>query len=246
MSESLDDKDLSCLAQLPFVEQLTSEQQAVLARLAHLLLAANERTNLTAVRTLPDVFKLHFADSLAALKSEPKLLNARSAADLGSGAGFPLFPLAVALPECQWTAIESANKKCTFIRQTAAQLGLMNVTVEHGRAEDLGRAKSGILRDHFDFVTARAVGAISALCECGLPLLRAGGSLLLFKTENALRELKGSENKLRELGGELLPSFSYRLDGDEQDRLILRILKTAATPNQFPRVAGMPFKKPLF
>jgi 16S rRNA (guanine527-N7)-methyltransferase len=246
MNESLNDKDIACLGQLPFVKRLTAQQHAVLARLAHLLLAANERTNLTAVRTLPDVFKLHFADSLAALEADPKLLKAASAADLGSGAGFPLFPLAVALPDCQWTAIESANKKCTFIGQTAGELGLMNVQVQHGRAEDLGRAASGALRGRFDFVTARAVGAISALCECGLPLLSIGGTLLLFKTENALPDLEDSHDKLRGLGGELLPVFSYRLDGDVQDRVILRIEKVSETPNQYPRVAGVPFKKPLF
>jgi 16S rRNA (guanine527-N7)-methyltransferase len=230
-------------ARLP---QLSPEHRSLLTDLRDLLLEANTRVNLTAVRDASAVEKLHFEDSLAALAAEPALATAQAAADLGCGAGFPLFPLAIALPGCRWIGIESVGKKCAFIQETAVKLGLRNVEALNGRAEDFGKHQGGSLRGQLDIVTARAVGPVAALCECGLPLLQPNGTLLLFKTESALKELDGAESSLADLGGSVLPEFRYRLAGDEQDRVILRIRKTGTGSDRYPRPAGVPFKKPLF
>lgn len=169
-------------------------------------------------------------------------MNAGTAADVGSGAGFPLLPLALATPRCRWTAVESIAKKARFIQETAQALGLTNTKVLAERAEDVGR---GEFRESFDLVTARAVGSVAALCEVCVPLLRLGGVLLLYKTEGAVEETEGLKSVIELLGARADASYRYRLPGDEQDRVILRIQKVGVTPQKYPRAAGVPFKKPL-
>ena len=211
-------------------------------RLGCLLLEANREVNLTAIATASGVALLHFADSLAALRAEPGIAGNRGAADIGSGAGFPVLPLAIACPAARWTAIESVAKKCRFIERAARELGVTNVRVECARAEDAGR---GQLRAAFDYATARAVGPVASLCEVGMPLLKRGGVLLLYKTESALAEMEAARNAIAHLGGEPREPHRYRLAGDTQDRLILRIEKLGDTPAKYPRTAGTPFKQPL-
>ncbi|MCX7019538.1 MAG: 16S rRNA (guanine(527)-N(7))-methyltransferase RsmG [bacterium] len=214
-----------------------------LARLTQLLLAANEKFNLTAITDPADIARLHWEDSLAALNTEPALTAAaRRAVDIGSGAGIPALPLAIALPACGWTALESAAKKCGFIESAVAELGLGNMTVLCARAEEAGRSPA---RESFDIATARAVGPVASLCEIGLPMLRMGGMLLLYKTRPADGELRGAGRAVSMLGGRICPSYYYRLEGDAQERAIHRIEKTAPTPDKYPRRSGIPFKRPL-
>jgi 16S rRNA (guanine527-N7)-methyltransferase len=213
-----------------------------LVRLGCLLLDSNRAVNLTAIATAAGVALLHFADSLAALDAEPGIAGECTAADIGSGAGFPALPLAIACPAARWTTIESVAKKCRFIERAAGELGIPNVEVLWARAEDVGRSP---LRAAFDYATARAVGPVASLCEVGLPLLRRGGTLLLFKTEAALAEADAARASIAKLGGEAREPHQYRLRGDTQDRLILRIAKVGDTPAKYPRPAGTPFRQPL-
>lgn len=213
-----------------------------LALLGEMLLEANDRFNLTAIRTPEGVAVQHFADSLAPLGREPSLEEARRAIDIGPGAGFPVLPLAMALPQIRWIGIESVAKKCNFIRMAAKELGLRNVRAENLRAEDAGR---GDLRNTCDIVTARAVGPISALCEVGIPLLRTAGILMLWKTRAAEEELEDALDAIEKIGGEALDPIFYRLQEDRQERAIFRIAKVRATPASYPRRNGMPFRNPL-
>jgi 16S rRNA (guanine527-N7)-methyltransferase len=198
--------------------------------------------NLTAITDAAEIERLHFQDSLAGPDACPELRAACAAADVGSGAGFPLLPLAILTPGCRWIALESVAKKARFIEETAQALGLTNVEARALRAEDAARTE---LRESLDVVTARAVGPVASLCEVGLPLLRVGGMLLLYKTEAVLVEAAGLSQSIQTLGGEAEEPYRYRLAGDEQDRVILRIRKIAITPEKYPRAAGVPFKKPL-
>ena len=221
---------------------LGGQADEAFVRLGCLLLEANRDVNLTAIATAAGVALLHFADSLAVLNAEPGIGGECAAADIGSGAGFPALPLAIACPSARWTAIESVAKKCRFIERAVRELGVPNVQVACARAEDAGR---GDLRGAFDYATARAVGAVASLCEVGLPLLRRGGLLLLYKTESALAEMETARNAIAQLGGEPRDPYRYRLAGDTQDRAILRIEKLRDTPAKYPRAAGTPFKQPL-
>ncbi|MBX7246696.1 MAG: 16S rRNA (guanine(527)-N(7))-methyltransferase RsmG [Candidatus Sumerlaeaceae bacterium] len=230
------------LSALPTVARHGEVFMAQFARLVELLLEANQQVNLTAITDPAAVAIQHIADSLTALDAEPALGTAGRAADIGSGAGFPLLPLAIVTPAIHWTAIESIAKKCRFIESTARALGLGNVETHSLRAEDAGRSE---LRETFDLATARAVGPISSLCEVGLPLLKIGGILLLYKTHRAEPELAAASTAIERLGGTMEPSHSYSLPGDAQKRAIFRIRKSSPTPKTYPRRAGVPFKKPL-
>lgn len=237
---------------LPELEQLLARVLAprvlpppALPRLAiilNALLEAQGRLNLTSIREPEAIAVAHFADSLAGLDAEPLLSEARRGADIGPGGGFPILPLASVLPGCSWTGIESVAKKCRFIEETAGAAGLSNVRMECERAEEACRSA---LRGQLDAVTARAVGPVASLLEVGLPLLRSGGRLLLYKTESTLDEWEQSSGVLEKLGGRALPAYRYRFPDDRQGRVILRAECVSLSPEQYPRGVGLPFNKPL-
>lgn len=104
------------------------------------------------------------------------LLEARGrVADVGSGAGLPGLVLAIARPDVSFTLIEPMERRCDWLNGEAERLGLDNVTVVRGRAEDV--ADSIVV----DQVTARAVSALSKLIPLTVPLVRSGGQLVLMK-----------------------------------------------------------------
>lgn len=233
---------LKAIESAPLPQDLPPGLRESLALLGEMLLEANDRFNLTAIRTPEGVAVQHFADSLAPFGREPSFAEARRAIDIGPGAGFPILPLAMALPQLRWIGIESVAKKCNFIRLAAKELGLRNVRVENTRAEDAGR---GDLRNTCDIVTARAVGPIASLCEVGIPLLRTAGMLMLWKTRAAEEELEDALDAIEKIGGEALDPIFYRLPDDRQERAVFRIAKVRATPASYPRRNGMPFRNPL-
>ncbi|MEG8034552.1 16S rRNA (guanine(527)-N(7))-methyltransferase RsmG [Sphingomonas sp. LR61] len=104
------------------------------------------------------------------------LLEARGrVADVGSGAGLPGLVLAIARPDVHFTLIEPMERRVDWLTSEASRLGLSNVTVVRGRAEDVS---DGIVVDQ---VTARAVSALSKLIPMTVPLVRSGGQLILMK-----------------------------------------------------------------
>ena len=218
-----------------------------MSRLVDLLLDAQKIMNLTAIREAEKIVRYHLADSIAldACFSElpPNTVAGRpsSAADIGTGGGFPLLPMAIIWPETKWTGIESIAKKAAFVQRAAKELGLLNATCLTDRAENVGQGRD---RSSFDLVTSRAVGPVASLLEVSLPLLKTGGILALFKTEAAISEWRQSTGFLKLLGGRAIGEWKYSLEGDEQQRAIFLAQKTADTPDRFPRANGLPFKKP--
>lgn len=105
--------------------------------------------------------------------------------DVGSGAGLPGIPLAIAAPSVHVTLIEPLLRRATFLTETVAELGLANCTVVRGRAEE---AKD--LRARADVVTARAVAPLAKLARWSTPLLRRGGLFLVLKGDTAAAELE--------------------------------------------------------
>ncbi len=108
----------------------------------------------TAVRDPGKVIDDHLADSLVALELEP-VRTARAVADLGSGAGVPGLPLAIALPDARVALVESAARKCAFLERAVTACAITNARVVHARAEAW---PEGL--DAFDLVTARALAAL--------------------------------------------------------------------------------------
>ncbi|AXA36068.1 MAG: 16S rRNA (guanine(527)-N(7))-methyltransferase RsmG [Candidatus Hydrogenedentota bacterium] len=218
------------------------EVRQKLAVLLSFLLERNQQINLTAIREPEAIILYHYVDSLELAHAVPDFLTAKAAADIGSGAGFPVLPLALVAPACHWYAIESVGKKAAFIREAANLLELSNVTVVSKRAEDFAH---GPQRGILDLVTARAVGCFAGLCEVGLPMLRQGGKLVLYKTASSHSEVARSAKALEILGGELVAEHSYRLTGDRQDRVLYVVERVKEVPAKYPRPAGEPFRKRL-
>jgi 16S rRNA (guanine527-N7)-methyltransferase len=215
-----------------------------LNRLFDLLERVNQKVNLTAIRDRKLMAIQHGEDSLSLARLLPDLfLAARTLVDLGTGAGFPLLPLAILRPELECWGVDSVAKKLRFVAEAASELGLSRVHTDGRRAEMVGRDPAH--REKHDLVTSRAVGSVSSLLEVSLPLCRVGGHAIMYKTEPAVAELKALGEVVDELGGEILPAPKYRLEGDRQRRVLLVIRKFRPTPEKFPRATGIPFNKPL-
>jgi 16S rRNA (guanine527-N7)-methyltransferase len=193
----------------------------------------------TTVRDPDRAIDIHLADSLVALDL-PELRAAREIADLGSGAGFPGLPLAIALPEASVALVESNARKCDFIRSAAAAAGVRNATVVAERAESW---TAGIGR--CDLVTARALAPLAVIAEYAAPLLREGGALVAWKGRRDADEERDAAAAAAQLG--LAPPEVHAVvpyEGAEHRHLhVLR--KVRPTPERFPRRPGMARKRPL-
>ncbi|MCA1824063.1 MAG: 16S rRNA (guanine(527)-N(7))-methyltransferase RsmG [Frankia sp.] len=114
-------------------------------------------------------------------------------ADIGSGAGLPGIPLAIARPDLRVVLVEPLLRRSAFLTLAVDELGLQNASVRRERAEDLPRRS-------FDAATARAVAPLGRLCELALPTVRPGGLLLAIKGAAAPDELADAQVTLRTLG----------------------------------------------
>jgi 16S rRNA (guanine527-N7)-methyltransferase len=176
----------------------------------------------------------HFADSLIAVEDFPE--GARII-DVGCGGGFPTFPLAIARPDLNITALDSTEKKINFVKATARELGLSNITAISDRAEALGR---GEMRESFDHATARAVAALPVLSELCLPFVKVGGSFVAMKSVRIDEELAAAKKKniFSLLGGEKEPRVDVLKltdGGEELFRSIAVTKKLTPTPAKYPR-----------
>ena len=138
-----------------------------------LLLRWNARMNLTAVRDPEQIVTRHFGESLFAAHALKRYVhNAKTLADVGSGAGFPGIPIKLLLPELELTLIESQNKKATFLREVVRTLGLENVQVFCGRADQWNSTA--------DIVTLRAVEKFERVLPIAANLVAERGMLCLL------------------------------------------------------------------
>ncbi len=162
--------------------------------------------------------------------------------DIGSGAGFPALILAIYCPDAQFTLVEADLKKSDFLALVVAELGLPNVEIVRERVEILGQ--NPLFRGQYDICTSRAVAALNIMLEYGLPLVKPGGSLYLWKGKNYQQEIEQAEPALKILRGRVEESYLYNLL-EEKDRAIVVVKKAGETPKQYPRRVGIPGKRPL-
>jgi 16S rRNA (guanine527-N7)-methyltransferase len=149
---------------------------APLSDYLELLLRWNRTYNLTAVRDPLDMVDKHLLDSLAMHPYVDAIAAAGGAlADLGTGAGLPGIPLAIAKPGLRVTLVESNGKKVRFMREVVRKLGLRDVQVAESRIEALD------LPGQFDAITARALATLPLILELGGHLLKPEGRLLAMK-----------------------------------------------------------------
>ncbi len=224
--------------------ELSARQEEQFAAYARLLLEANKRVNLTAITEPEAVETLHFLDSLtAAAALPPDTLQSGRVLDVGSGAGFPGVPLRIAFPGVRLTLLETTGKKAAFLRELVDDLSLEDVTVLQARAEDAGRDPA--LRGSFDVVLARGVARLATLAELTLPFLRIGGVLVAHKSADVEAEVDGAAEAVRTLGGAAPVVHTVRAPGMDDGRTLVVVEKVAATPEKYPRRAGMPAKRPI-
>ena len=206
-----------------------------------MLVEKNKVMNLTAITEFDEVMVKHFADSLSIGKVMPANIN--SVCDLGTGAGFPGIPMAIAYPNIQFTLIDSLNKRIKFLQEVVDALGLKNVTLIHARAEEAGRNK--LYREMFDLVVSRAVANISTLSEYCLPLVKLNGYFISFKSGDIKEEISLSGNAIQKLGGSMEEPVYFSLPDTDISRSFIIIDKKKSTPKAYPRKAGTPSKEPL-
>jgi 16S rRNA (guanine527-N7)-methyltransferase len=163
----------------PYLKAELSERQAAqfLAYL-ELLLKWNAKTNLTAIRDPEQIVQRHFGESLALAAFALEDTSIATAADLGSGAGFPGLPLAIYAPQVRVTLIESQNKKTTFLKEVARALELPNLVVLNQRGEQV--------QERFDLLTLRAVEKFEAALKLACSLTKPQGRIALLISANQL------------------------------------------------------------
>lgn len=209
-----------------------------------LLLQWNKVMNLTAITELEEVVTKHFVDSLALVKVlDREILDGMKVLDLGTGAGFPGIPIKITFPGVKMVLLDSLNKRIKFLDEVIERLGLEDIRVIHGRAEDYGR--DGQYREMFDLCVSRAVANLATLSEYCIPFVKIGGFFIPYKSGNVQEEIDQAKGALKLLGGRMEARAEFMLPGSDMSRMLLKIKKIEGTAKRYPRKAGMPGKEPL-
>lgn len=217
---------------------LTDEKYQKFAIYCDFLLEYNQNVNLTAIEDEKIVVSAHFIDCLLGKDLIPQ--NAKCA-DIGTGAGFPGVPLAIARDDISFLLVDSLNKRLTFLNLLAEKLDLKNVKTLHGRSEDL--AHNPKLRQSFDCVVSRAVARLNVLLELDLPFVKKGGIMLAWKGPAADEELAEATNALKVFGATIEKKVAFSFNENEHNIVCIR--QNSEISKKFPRQAGTPKKKPL-
>lgn len=207
-----------------------------------LLLEWNEKMNLTAITDEYEIIVKHFVDCLEcskAIKDEKKII------DVGTGAGFPGMVLAIYYPDVEFTLLDGLNKRLIFLQEVVDKLGLTNVKIVHGRAEEVVRIEN--LFNYYDASVSRAVANLPVLLEYVSPYVKVGGYSIVMKGDSVEEEIKLAQNALKTLNLKVDEkiNYSYTVNNEEYNRSILKIKKTSDTPQKYPRNYGQIKKKPL-
>ncbi len=167
----------------------------------------NKAYNLTAIRDKEDMVRLHLLDSLAIVP----FIEGKSVIDIGTGAGLPGIPLAIYLPDIEFTLLDSNAKKTRFVQQAILELKLKNASVCHNRVEQYHPEKS------FDTVITRAFASLSDIVELTAHLLSKDGVLLA---------MKGQSPDVPKLESAITTLIPVNVPGTTAERCLVRIQLT--------------------
>ena len=206
------------------------------------ILKLNEEINLTAITDRDEFIEKHFVDSLLAAGLD-EMNGAARILDIGTGAGFPGIPLALAFGDKEFVLADSLNKRIKIIEELCSKIEIVNVKAVHGRAEDLARKAE--FRESFDACVSRAVANMSTLSEYCLPFVRSGGAFIAYKGPDCESEVAEAAKAIETLGGGGVQIVSPQIGGVPFDHRLVIVKKIGATPPEYPRKAGTPAKKPL-
>lgn len=208
-----------------------------------ILLEWNKKINLTAITEEKEIIIKHFVDSISIMKAIYQEGDF-SVIDVGSGAGFPGIPLKIISKEtCDFTLLDSLNKRIHFLNETINLLGLKNVNCIHGRAEDIGQDEN--YREKFDYCVSRAVANLAVLSEYCLPFVKIGGYFIASKGSEIKQELEGAQEAILLLGGKIERIQKVPIPNSDIVHSLIVISKIKNTPSKYPRKAGKINKNPI-
>ena len=231
--------------------QPSDRQLAQFQKLYEAIIVGNRQQNLTRITTPENFWEKHLWDSLlgvALLQTEEKIAlkdsnTALQVIDIGTGAGFPGLPVAIANPDWEITLVDSTQKKIAFIGDTIPQLNLKNVHTLVERAEILGRDPH--YREYYDLALIRAVGKPSVCAEYILPLVKLGGLAILYRGHWEEKDTASLDSAVRKLGSEIELIHSQKTPITESIRHCIYLRKHSPIANKYPRAVGVPNQKPL-
>ena len=225
--------------------QPNANQEQLFQQVYQEILAGNQIQNLTRI-TDPEAFwEKHLWDSLSGivgLKSED-LHQKQEVIDIGTGAGFPGIPLAIAFPNWNITLLDSTRKKITFVNDTIAKLGLNNATGIIARAEALGRIPGD--RQNYDIAIVRAVSKPSVCAEYALPLVKIGGLAILYRGHWSNEDTISLRSAAGKLGSKIELIYPWETPLSQGVRHCIYLRKHSGTSKRYPRDIGIPDKQPL-
>lgn len=223
----------------PLFDELPEDQRNLILKHYELVMEANKMVNLTRIDTYEEGLVLHIEDSLCGMKEALESPEGMYA-DIGSGAGYPGIPLAIATGR-KAVLIDSRKKKMDVVGRMIEELGLSaQISVYAGRAELYARKHLGT----FSLITARALSKASVLLELSSPLLSIGGRLVCYKALMEDEELQHASQVARLVGMEKVSDRCFSLEGGQSRRLIA-YEKIGEPKLSLPRLEGQAQKNPL-
>jgi 16S rRNA (guanine527-N7)-methyltransferase len=230
---------------------ITPEQVAQMLHYCELIADYSKHTNLVGNSDISVLLKDHVLDSLTLVPFIRKSLlenpqrKSSHLIDFGTGAGLPAIVIAIACPELYVTMIEAVGKKCRFLDEACAALGLAKRTnIYNERAEVLAHDVN--FRNRFDFATARAVANFDITAEVLLPFLRIGGVFLAQKSISQVPDEQIRATRcLPKLGGVLTGVENLNESILGKPRALLFATKQNPTKGLYPRTWGKIKAAPL-
>jgi 16S rRNA (guanine527-N7)-methyltransferase len=221
----------------------TEEQQLKLQFLYVAVITANQRLNLTRITEPEEFWEKHLWDSVRGIGDLITSPLAMNVIDIGTGAGFPGLPLSIARADWQMTLVDSTAKKIGFIESVSPEIGLANIHPVVSRIEELGQQKEH--RHQYDLALVRAVASANICAEYALPLVKIGGTAILYRGNWTEEEGENLELAVAKLGGEISKIDRFTTPLSNSIRHCIRIEKTANTHPYYPRAVGIPTLKPI-
>lgn len=218
---------------------VTPDLDATLRLLAELI--AESPHNLVSGGDRPLVYERHIRRECVELSAQLPIDPGSRWIDIGTGGGLPGLVLAVLHPQTEWTLVDSVQKKAAAVRDFVSILGLDNVTVLAGRAENL--AHDPAMRESFDGAVSRAVAALPTLLELLVGFVRPNGLLAAVKGPRWPEELAAAEPAITAL--RLREERVCGLPGAERPSWVVMMRRDGALRRTFPRRDGLPRTNPL-
>ncbi len=218
--------------------ELPDVRVTALANYCRAMLEQNRVMNLTAITDPGQAARLHLLDSLTLLTAAD--LKGARVIDIGTGAGLPGVPLAIAEPTMELTLLDATAKKIEWLRGLLPTLGVQ-ATCVCARAE----AYAPDHREQYDAAVSRAVARLRLLSELCLPFVRIGGWFYAMKGPDADEEIREAARAVRILGGAPAEIVRCPVPGTDTAHCIVKIQKTEPTPEAYPRAWAKIKKAPL-